>query len=44
MGLKVGWVTDAAMGLTSNQPIAAQGNGVLPLHAIAALHRLRTTF
>lgn len=40
MGLPTGWVTDAGRGLTSNQQIAALGNGVLPLHAATALDLL----
>jgi DNA (cytosine-5)-methyltransferase 1 len=37
MGLPEGWVTDPVHGLTTNQQIAALGNGVLPLQAAAAL-------
>lgn len=33
MGLPLGWVSDPAYELTSNQQIAALGNGVLPLQA-----------
>ncbi len=39
MGLPTGWVTDAD-GLTQNQQITALGNGVLPLHAAAAVTAL----
>ncbi|UUE19372.1 DNA cytosine methyltransferase [Microbacterium sp. J1-1] len=37
MGLPLGWVTDPEHDLTANQQITALGNGVLPLHAVAAL-------
>ena len=39
MGLPTGWVTDAD-DLTQNQQITALGNGVLPLHAAAAVTAL----
>lgn len=40
MGLTSGWVADAVHELTSNQQIAALGNGVMALHARAALEVL----
>ena len=40
MGLPTGWVTDTDQ-LTQNQQITALGNGVLPLHAVAALRTLQ---
>ena len=39
MSLPTGWVTDAD-DLTQNQQITALGNGVLPLHAAAAVTAL----
>ena len=39
MSLPTGWVTDTDQ-LTQNQQITALGNGVLPLHAVAALRTL----
>ncbi|ROR95910.1 DNA (cytosine-5)-methyltransferase 1 [Salana multivorans] len=41
MGLREGWVTDPAFGLTHAQQLAALGNGVLPRQAQAALAVLR---
>lgn len=43
MGLPSGWVTDPAPGLTSNQQLAALGNGVQPLQAAAALAAMLTS-
>ncbi|MBN9176977.1 MAG: DNA (cytosine-5-)-methyltransferase [Microbacterium sp.] len=43
MGLPACWVTDLEYGLTANQQVTALGNGVLPLHAAAALASLRGT-
>lgn len=40
MSLPTGWVTDTDQ-LTQNQQITALGNGVLPLHAVAALRTLK---
>ncbi len=40
MGLPLGWVTDDAHGLSTNQQTAALGNGVLPLQASFALSSL----
>ena len=36
MGLPLGWVSDPAHGLTTNQKVTALGNGVVPLQAAAA--------
>ncbi len=44
MGLPQGWVTDPGVGLTANQQLAALGNGVLPLQAVAALTSLTEAF
>lgn len=41
MGLDSGWVTDPIHDLTPNQQLTALGNGVLPLHAVAALDTMR---
>ncbi|MCB1297868.1 MAG: DNA cytosine methyltransferase [Microthrixaceae bacterium] len=38
MGLPVGWATDPGHGLTTNQQLAALGNGVCPRQAAAALN------
>jgi DNA (cytosine-5)-methyltransferase 1 len=40
MGLPSGWVTDPHHGLTTNQQLAALGNGVLPAQGSHALHAL----
>ncbi len=40
MGLPTGWVTDYTDELSQNQQITALGNGVLPLHAAAAVTAL----
>lgn len=40
MGLTPGWVTDPRHELTVNQQTTALGNGVLPLQAATALHRI----
>lgn len=40
MGLPERWTTDPTATLTANQQVAALGNGVLPLHAVAALRCL----
>ena len=40
MGLPSGWVTNPHHGLTSNQQLAALGNGVLPAQGIHALQVL----
>lgn len=37
MGLEPGWVTESSHDLTDNQQLAALGNGVLPIQAVAAL-------
>ncbi|MBX3193665.1 MAG: DNA cytosine methyltransferase [Microbacteriaceae bacterium] len=44
MGLPPGWVTDMSHGLTTNQKLAALGNGVLPRQAVLALESLRNSF
>ena len=44
MGLPQGWVTDLSHGLTTNQKLAALGNGVLPRKAVLALESLRNAF
>lgn len=41
MGLPAGWVTNPKYGLTTNQQLAALGNGVLPEQAVSALNTLR---
>lgn len=40
MELPVGWVTEPINNLTLSQQIAALGNGVVPLQAVAALQPL----
>lgn len=42
MGLAPGWVTASGDPLTTNQRLAALGNGVLPLQAVQALRQLTT--
>lgn len=40
MGLPDGWVTDPAIGITSNEQLKALGNGVVPQQAAAAIRWL----
>lgn len=40
MGLPDGWVTDPHYRLTTNQQLAALGNGVLPAQGVHALREL----
>lgn len=44
MGLPPGWGTDMSHGLTTNQKLAALGNGVLPRQAVLAVESLRNSF
>ena len=43
MGLKRGWVTEPAHGLTDNQQLTPLGNSVLPLQATQALGVMMST-
>jgi len=40
MGLEPAWVTNSMLNLSSNQQMAALGNGVLPMQAATALRML----
>ncbi|GAB3633498.1 hypothetical protein GCM10027421_28510 [Microbacterium shaanxiense] len=40
MGLEIGWVTAPSRGLSTNQQLAALGNGVQPLQAVSAITSL----